>query len=89
MSTYVSAIITPGLLCECLSVLSVYFCHFFPTLRPGLSLYTALSISVCPGLLEHQIIKFVGIKICVKEGMKDVAFVTCILAAFRVFLLNF
>ena len=43
------------------SVLFFYFCHFFPTARLGLSLYTMLSVSVSAGLLEHQVIKLVGI----------------------------
>lgn len=68
------------------------FCRLSPTVRPGLSLCTVLSVAISSILLEHQIIRFVGIKICVKEGMKGsldelvpkplgIDFVTCILAA--------
>lgn len=42
-----------------MSVLYFYFCHFFPTVRLSLSLYTMLSVSVSVVLVELQVIKLV------------------------------
>lgn len=92
----ISVLIAPGLLCESQRLFSIFiFVSFFPTARPGLSLYiAALSVSVPAVLLEYQGIKLVGIEMDKRRytGLemntvpKSLG-VTCILTALS-FLLN-